>query len=70
MLPSALEMGASQLLSVTKIEAPQPFSCVSRIPILYDFRGSGLVIRYSVNTALSANKCEHFHFSQPRVLNL
>ena len=70
MLPSALEMGASQLLSVTKIEAPQPFLCVNSIPILYDFHGSALVIRYSVNTALSANKCEHFYFSQPRVLNL
>jgi len=70
MSPSTVEIGASQLRSVTKIAATQPFLCVNSMPILYDFCGSAKAIRYNVNTALSANKCDHFHFSQPRVLNL
>ena len=37
-----------------KSRAPQPFLCVNRSPIPYDFRGSAKAIHYSVNLALKS----------------
>ena len=38
-------IGTAQLRSVTEMASPQPFLCLSRIPIRYDFRGGTKVIR-------------------------
>ena len=37
-----------------KSRAPQPFLCVNRSPIPYDFRGSAKAIHYSFNLALKS----------------
>ena len=42
---------SARLSSVTEIAAPQPFLCVNRSPIWYDFCGGGKAIQYSVNIA-------------------
>ena len=52
-LSSTLEIGAVQPLFVTDITPPQPFFCVNRCPIRYDFRGGAQAIRYTVNIALT-----------------
>ena len=49
MRDSTFEIGAGQLRSVTKIAPPQPFLCVKRCPIRYDFRGGPKATRYGVN---------------------
>ena len=48
---SIFEIGAVQLRSVREIAPPQPFLCVNRSPIRYDFHGGAKVIRYSVTKA-------------------
>ena len=48
---SAWEIGAAQLRSVTEIAPPQPFLCVNRSTIRYDYRGGAKAIRYSGNIA-------------------
>ena len=39
-----------ELRSVTEIAPPQPFLCLNRSLIRYDFRGGTKAIRYSVHT--------------------
>ena len=39
--------------SVSEITPPQPFFCVNRSPIRYDFRGGAQALRYTVNIALT-----------------
>ena len=46
--------GAAQLHSVTEIAPPQPFSCVNRSPIPYDFRVNAKAIHYSLNRAFKS----------------
>ena len=50
---STLEICEAQPLFVTEITPPQPFFCVNRSPIRYDFRGGAKALRYTVNIALT-----------------
>ena len=49
---SALEIGGAQLRSVTEIAPPQPFLCVNRSPIRYDYRVGAKAIQYNVKIVL------------------
>ena len=53
---SIFEIGAAQLRSVREIAPPQPFLCVNRSPIRYDFHGGAKVIRYSVTKAQASGR--------------
>ena len=46
---STFEITAAQFHSVTEIAPLQPFLCVKRSAIRYNFRGGAEAIRYNVN---------------------
>ena len=50
---STFEIGAAPLRSVTEVSPPQPFLCVKRSPIRYDFPGGANSVRYSVDIPLA-----------------
>ena len=50
---STSEIGLAPLRSVTEVSPPQPFFCVNRSPIRYDFPGGENSVRYSVDLPLA-----------------